>query len=213
MICSISCPTGWLLFRRKISRSFVSIAVRFFSLGVYCGRHVPSSYERGENRSPGNQSFRLSLGPRFGSFLVDLDSEFSYLLPQSFGHRRYQPVMPRMALPPPSRRPPISWWSQLYGLLLRGFLHGTRRVSPVAQCVLVIVLSLSPRQSVSSHQSSCRNDMLPSPPEPEFGLLNLGFRGHLCVHFVTANSLAHHPEIIILLDHLPRVSFPPHMRP
>jgi hypothetical protein len=41
LITSITLPTGWLLFRRKISWSFASIAVRFFSLGVYCGRHVP----------------------------------------------------------------------------------------------------------------------------------------------------------------------------
>jgi hypothetical protein len=34
-----------------------------------------------------------------------------------------------------------------------GFLHGTRRASPVASCVLVIVPSLSPRQSVSPPQS------------------------------------------------------------
>jgi len=70
-------------------------------------------------------------------------------------HRHYPASPLLLALPPPSRRPPISWWSQLYGLLLHGFPHGTRRVSPVAQCVLAIVLSLSPRQSVSSHQSVC----------------------------------------------------------
>src|SRR5579864_4651998 len=71
------------------------------------------------------------------------------------GHYPASPLL--LAPPPPSRRPPISWWSQLYGLLLRGFLQGTRRVSPVAPCVLVIVLSLSPRQSVSSHQSVCND--------------------------------------------------------
>src|SRR5215472_1416017 len=39
--------------------------------------------------------------------------------------------------------------------LLQRFLAGTRRASPVAQCVLVIVLSLTPRQSGSPHQSVC----------------------------------------------------------
>lgn len=33
--------TGWDWYRRKTSRSFCSNAVRFFSLGVYCGRHFP----------------------------------------------------------------------------------------------------------------------------------------------------------------------------
>src|SRR5216683_277342 len=35
------------------------------------------------------------------------------------------------------------------------FRVGTRRASPVARCILVIVLSLPPRQSVSPHQSVC----------------------------------------------------------
>src|SRR5215469_796515 len=39
--------------------------------------------------------------------------------------------------------------------LLRRFLVGTGRASPVALCILVIVLSLSPRQSVPPHQSAC----------------------------------------------------------
>src|SRR5215467_1381807 len=60
-----------------------------------------------------------------------------------------------LAPPPPSRRPPISRCCRLYGFLLRRFRDGTRRASPVAQCILVIVLSLPPRQSVPPPQSVC----------------------------------------------------------
>ena len=49
----------WFLFRRKISRSFVSIAVRFFSFGVYCGRHAPLSCERGEIEAQETKAFAL----------------------------------------------------------------------------------------------------------------------------------------------------------
>jgi hypothetical protein len=59
------------------------------------------------------------------------------------------------AHPSPSRRSPISRFSRLYGSLLRRFRSGARRASPVARCILVIVLSLLPRQSVAPHRSDC----------------------------------------------------------
>jgi hypothetical protein len=59
--------------------------------------------------------------------------------------------------PSPSRLPPISRCLRLYGFLLRRFLDGTRRASPVARHVLVTVLSLIPRRSVSPPRSDCRD--------------------------------------------------------
>src|SRR5450432_1402368 len=57
-------------------------------------------------------------------------------------HRYYGPVRHPLAFPP------ISRFRRLYGFLLRRFRDGTRRASPVARCILVIVLPLPPRQSV-----------------------------------------------------------------
>src|SRR5580692_7659196 len=47
--------------------------------------------------------------------------------------------------------------------LLRRFLAGTRRVSPVTQHVLVTVLSLSPRRGGDAASVRFRHPMLPSP--------------------------------------------------
>jgi hypothetical protein len=57
--------------------------------------------------------------------------------------------------PSPSRRSPTSRLRRLYGSLLRRFRDGARRASPVALRILVIVLSLLPRQSVLPHRSDC----------------------------------------------------------
>src|ERR1700730_4864158 len=46
------------------------------------------------------------------------------------GHYPASPLL--LTLPPPSRHPPTSRCRRLYGFLLRRFLHGTRRASPVA---------------------------------------------------------------------------------
>jgi hypothetical protein len=70
-------------------------------------------------------------------------------------HRHYS-VSPLLRThPSPSRRSPISRCRRLYGSLLRRFRDGARRVSPVARHILVIVLSLLPRQSVPPHRSDC----------------------------------------------------------
>src|SRR6266852_7483501 len=64
-------------------------------------------------------------------------------------HRYYGPVRHPLAFLPTSR-------FRLYGFsMLRRFRDGTRRASPVARCILVIVLSLPPRQSVRRFQSIC----------------------------------------------------------
>src|SRR6516165_11943879 len=62
-------------------------------------------------------------------------------------HRYCGPVRHPLAFP---RFPGLH---RLYGFLLRRFLAGARRASPVARCILVIVLSLPPRQSVPPHRS------------------------------------------------------------
>src|ERR1039458_595530 len=69
------------------------------------------------------------------------------------GHYSASPLLP--ALPPPSRLPPISRCRRLYGFLLHPFPNGTRRASPVARCILVVVLWLPPRQSAASLRSVC----------------------------------------------------------
>ena len=56
--------------------------------------------------------------------------------------------------PPPSRLRPTSRFRRLTPTLLRRFLAGTRRASPVAQHVLATVLSLPPRQG----EQPCRSD-------------------------------------------------------
>ena len=56
--------------------------------------------------------------------------------------------------------------------LLRRFRAGARRASPVAQPVLVIVLSLPPRRSGSAASIKFRPPMLPSPSGCRLGLRN-----------------------------------------
>src|SRR6266571_9358078 len=63
--------------------------------------------------------------------------------------RYFGPVRHPLAFP---RLPGVTGYTVVF---LRRFRDGTRRASPVARCILVIVLSLPPRQSVSPHQSVC----------------------------------------------------------
>src|SRR5450755_1710468 len=63
--------------------------------------------------------------------------------------RYYEPIRHPLAVP---RFP---GFCRLYGSLLRRFRRGARRASPVAWYILVIVLSLLPRQSVSPRRSDC----------------------------------------------------------
>ena len=61
--------------------------------------------------------------------------------------------------------------------LLQRFRFGTRRASPVARYVLVTVLSLPPRRSVSVVSISFRLIMLPSPYGCGLGLWGLSLSG------------------------------------
>src|SRR6516164_6713074 len=66
--------------------------------------------------------------------------------------------------PPPSRLRSISRLSRLYDLPCSGdFSSGARRASPVTRCVLVTVLSLSPRRGGDAASVRFRHPMLPSP--------------------------------------------------
>jgi hypothetical protein len=85
--------------------------------------------------------------------------------------------------PTPSRLPPISRCFRLYGFLLRRFLHGTRRVSPVARYVLAIVLSLKPRQNANRRVSQVASVHAAFALPARARLLGQRFRGHFCVHF------------------------------
>src|ERR1035441_290966 len=72
-------------------------------------------------------------------------------VPSLRGHYSASPLL--RTHPPPSRRSPISRFRRLYGSLLRRFRGGARRASPVARCLLVIVLPLPPSQRVPPLQS------------------------------------------------------------
>src|SRR5271157_2327591 len=71
------------------------------------------------------------MGAFFISPLPPLWLEFLHnsRAPSLYGHYPVSSLL--LAPPPPSRRPPTSRCHRLYGFLLRGFLHGTRRASPV----------------------------------------------------------------------------------
>ena len=70
--------------------------------------------------------------------------------------------------------------------LLRRFLAGTRRVSPVAQHVLVTVLSLPPRQGNQPYRSVFGWSFCLRPSVAGSALGNIHFRGHNAFTFVTA---------------------------
>src|SRR5580693_5848370 len=70
--------------------------------------------------------------------------------------------------------------------LLRRFLAGTRRVSPVAQHVLVTVLSLPPRRGEQPYRSVFGWSFCLRPTDAGSTLGHLHFRGHNAFTVVTA---------------------------
>src|SRR6201998_1185204 len=70
--------------------------------------------------------------------------------------------------------------------LLRRFLVGTRRVSPVAQHVLVTVLSLPPRRGEQPYRSVFGWSFRLRPSVAGSALGDIHFRGHNAFTFVTA---------------------------
>ena len=91
--------------------------------------------------------------------------------------------------------------------LLRRFRGGTRRVSPVAQRVLVTVLSLSPRRSVSPRQPDCDDPCCLRPMIEGSASGAYHFRGHLCVHF-RYGPMTRSPSFRMALSMGFRIRFP-----
>ena len=92
--------------------------------------------------------------------------------------------------------------------LLRQFPAGTRRASPVARSVLVIVPPLPPRRSGPAVSISFRPSMPPSPSGCGLGLRNVHFRGHLCVH-LRCGPMTRCLPMEDIVDRLQKFGFPP----
>jgi hypothetical protein len=97
-------------------------------------------------------------------------------------HRHYPASLLVRTHPPPSHLRPTSRVPVIWPTLLRQFLGGTRRASPVARHVLVTVLSLSPRRSEMPLQPACGTSCRLRPIVVGSASGAMNFRGHLCVH-------------------------------
>ena len=91
-------------------------------------------------------------------------------------HRSYEPIRHPLAFLP---FPGVAGYRSD---LLQRFLPGTRRASPVAECALAIVLSLSPRQSGSPLRSVCDAPCC-LHPAPRSSALGRDFSRLLCVYW------------------------------
>src|SRR5207302_11421421 len=119
----------------------------------------------------------------------DLPSLMSEAL-QMAGPLRSTDIAPHHRYCGPIRRPLV--FGRLPGLpvirptLLRRFLVGTRRVSPVAQHVLVTVLSLPPRRGEQPYRSVFGWSFCLRPTVAGSTLGDTHFRGHNAFTVVTA---------------------------
>jgi hypothetical protein len=85
--------------------------------------------------------------------------------------------------PSPSRLPPTSRVRRLYGFAAPSISRRDEEGFSSCSRVLVIVLSLSPRQSGPPHQSVCDAPCCLHPTVAGSASGATHFRGHLCVHF------------------------------
>ena len=96
--------------------------------------------------------------------------------------------------PTSSRRRLISRCRRLYSLPFSEGCLGARRISPVAQHVLVTVLPLPPRRRVAPSHANAWRFLLPSPKNWGLGLRGEVFRGHVRVHF-RCGPVTHSPSL------------------
>src|SRR5215471_8306649 len=78
--------------RRKTSLSFRSSAVRFLSLGVYCAHH-PTTANAPEVETQEAEALASAQVHVSTLLFINLDLQFSQLLPEPFLNRPHQPVM------------------------------------------------------------------------------------------------------------------------
>src|SRR5215813_8084292 len=90
-------------------------------------------------------------------------------------HGHYPTSLLLRTWPSPSRLPSTSRLCRLYDTLLHRFLDGARTASPVAQHVLVTVLSLTTPPECRAVSVSLRRVMLPSLDNRKLGLQGLFF--------------------------------------
>jgi hypothetical protein len=116
--------------------------------------------------------------------------------------RYYQPLRHPLAF---SRLPGVAGYT---AKLLHAFRRGTRRASPVASCILVVVLWLPPRQCVWSHQSDCGQPccLRPSPEGSATGARH--FEATCAFTSVTARQLAPIQKMVMSMDSQSSVSLP-----
>src|SRR5215813_4437274 len=101
------------------------------------------------------------------AFLIGSDINVSKV-PSLHGH--YPTSLLLRTWPSPSRLPSTSRLCRLYDTLLHRFLDGARTASPVAQHVLVTVLSQTTPPECRAVSVSLRRVMLPSLDNRKLGL-------------------------------------------
>jgi len=132
---------------------------------------------------------------------------------QTAGPLRSTDITPLLRYCGPVRHPlafpPISRLCRLYGFPLRRFRDGTRRASPVARCILAIVLPLPPRQSVPPHRSVGDVPCCLRPINRGSASEVKSFGVTCAFTFVTANDSLTIPRMALSIDFRGSVSFPP----
>src|SRR6516164_10670541 len=173
-------------------------APSFFSAISYAARSVSILQTwtyRPQKRQDGS-AFALTYSLRLRS-CKSMDAFVISSLPSlCWRHRKWQgPFAPQTLLRfiattgPAATLPPSAVYPVLPVIrltLLRRFLAGTRRASPVPQCVLVTVPSLSPRRGEQPYQSVFGRSCCLRPPVAGSTLGVTHFRGHNAFTVITA---------------------------